>query len=157
LTAAPVDTFYEFGKRGRAFMSLVFWFLTPILGIAAILISRFLTGHPLFDVASYSGALSSFYFIAISISVAAFAEAIELAMLSPPTQGNGKLGTSIAVQFVVNLVFFLGVFALYFNAVKSEISVHMITPSDLGYAVFFLAIALLLGVLMRSQLEKARG
>jgi hypothetical protein len=139
-------------------MARVFWFLTPLLGVAAIIISRYLADLDLLSIASYQGALSDFYFVAISICAMALVETVELAMASEPADRNKKRGASIAVQVMLNLAFFLFILVIYAKTVRQELhpEIH-VTTAQLGFAVLYLTVAMVLGFNLRSQLEDARG
>lgn len=138
-------------------MSIVFWFLAPMFGLAAIVVSRIVAGlNPLLP-ASYVGTLSHFHFIAFSISMLSIAELIELAGNMNKKDIRGPEGRKIAVEGLLALLLSFLIFGLYFTALQTDISQEPTFSGWDGLVVLvFLCATSVLGFVIRVQLESVR-
>lgn len=138
-------------------MTLVFWLLGPLLGLASAFLSIFLADLDFSDLKSYVGILSSLYFFAVSVSAVACAEAFELAFTLEPRFKNDRIGVVIGIGFTLNIIFFMILVSMYSKSISRFTQGH----SPLGYfdialPIFLIVIALGIGILFKIALERSR-
>jgi len=116
----------------------------------SIIISTHYTGSDIFDINSYNGRLSHFYFISLSIVALAVAEIVEVAIYTD------RPNVGIAIQTLFGLLLMVAVVFLYVLAVQQDLANEALATLDLITAGVVTFISAFLGLRVRSQLAGSR-
>ena len=87
----------------RYSISLIVWFISPVLGLFSVFCSIWFSGNSAVIAASYQPAMPSIYFVAVALLTAALADAYEFAAHNHHDQAQGRASLLGALGFVITI------------------------------------------------------